>query len=159
MQYNTDGKFYKAIKNYYNCTESCVKLNNLMSEWFQVNCGVRQGDPLSPTLLSLYISELAKEIKNMKLGIKFSRQLFSMLLYADDIVLLSNKETDLQLMLNKVSTWCKLWRLKVNEGKTKILHFNRGNTKQRSSFTFMYNGVQLNIVPDYKYIYIIYYYG
>ena len=41
----------------------CMKLNNLLSQWFKVNIGVRQGDNLSPTLFSLFINDLAIEIK------------------------------------------------------------------------------------------------
>ena len=45
------------------------------------------------------------------------------LLYADDIVILSENEQKLQYMLNKVSDWCKNWRMKINPTKTNIVHF------------------------------------
>ena len=89
LQYNIDGKMYNAVKNLYSRTESCVKINNFITEWFIINNGVRQGDSLSPTLFSLYINELAKEIKNMNKGIKFAGHKISILLYADDMVLIS----------------------------------------------------------------------
>ena len=57
-----------------------MKINNFITEWFIINNGVRQGDSLSPTLFSLYINELAKEIKNMNKGIKFAGHKISILL-------------------------------------------------------------------------------
>jgi hypothetical protein len=48
---NIDGKVYTIIKRMYTNTTSCLKLNNIFTDWFEVTCGVRQGDNLSPTLL------------------------------------------------------------------------------------------------------------
>ena len=45
---------YKLIKRMYKNT-SCLKLNNIFTAWFQVVCGVRHGDNLSPTLFGLFI--------------------------------------------------------------------------------------------------------
>ncbi len=123
LQYDIDGKMYRAIQGLYRNTESCIKINNMLSEWFLVNNGVRQGDNLSPTLFSLYVNELAKEIRNMNLGVKIGNKLVSILLYADDMVLVASREADLQIMLDKMYEWCKKWRLKVNKSKFQVVHF------------------------------------
>ena len=54
INYNIDGKVYSAIKAMYTKTMSCIKINNFLTKWFEVNNGVRQGDTLSPTLCNLY---------------------------------------------------------------------------------------------------------
>ena len=54
-----DGKFYFSIKSLYTHTRSRVQVNDIMTEWFSVDQGVRQGDSLSPTLFSLYLNDLA----------------------------------------------------------------------------------------------------
>lgn len=41
MEYNIDGKMYTAIQNLYRNTESCIRLNKLLSDWFPVTSGVR----------------------------------------------------------------------------------------------------------------------
>ena len=56
--------------------------------------------------------------------------MISLLLYADDIVLLSENPENLQLMLNKVTEWCKKWRLQVNLDKSQIMHFRAKNTQK-----------------------------
>ena len=49
----------------------------------------------------------------------------SILLYADDIVLLAETEINLQKMLNILSLWCSKWRLTINDDKTQIIHFRK----------------------------------
>ena len=45
------------------------------------------------------------------------------LLYADDIVLLSENENDLQFMLNELDSWCTLNDMSINVNKSNIVHF------------------------------------
>ena len=151
LQYNIDGKMYNAIKSFYTQCESCIRLNSLCSEWFPVNSGVRQGDNISSTLFSLYINELAKEINAMNVGVKFGHVNLSILLYADDMVLVANNEKDLQSMLDKMHEWCSKWRLKVNQDKSNIVHF-RSSRKPLTNFQFKYGVHHLNTVSEYKYL-------
>ena len=55
----------------------------------------------------MYLNDLAIGIKNMGLGIDVNGYNLSILLYAEDIVLLSRNENDLQVMLDFVNDWCK----------------------------------------------------
>ena len=41
------------------------------------------------------------------------------LLYADDIVLISKSEQNLQIMLDFVNSWCNKWQMKINNEKSK----------------------------------------
>jgi len=65
----------------------------------------------------------------------------SILLYADDIVLLAKSEGDLQLMLNILSDWCSNNHMNVNLAKSNIMHF-RTPSKQRSQHMFNDNVIQ-----------------
>ena len=102
---------------------SCIKINNLLTSWFEVNNGVRQGDTLSPTLFAIYNHILAKEIINLNLGININNYRLSILLYADDMVLIANTETYLQKMLTTMYDWCMKWRLNINVAKSNVIHF------------------------------------
>ncbi|CAC5420543.1 unnamed protein product [Mytilus coruscus] len=64
-----DGYMYNAISSLYVDTESCVRINGFQTNWFPCVNGVRQGDNLSPTLFSIFINDLAVEIKNLNIGI------------------------------------------------------------------------------------------
>ena len=63
-----------------------------------ITVGVNQGDNISPTLFNLFINKLANQIKELHCGIIGIEQV-SILLYADDIVLLSDYEKGFQRML------------------------------------------------------------
>ena len=84
-----------------------MKLNNYYNNWFHINNGVRQGDSLSPTLFSFFINDLATEVKELGLGIDINGTKICIPLYADDMVLIENSESELQSMLNVIYQWCK----------------------------------------------------
>ena len=53
--------------------------------------------------------------------------LISILLYADDIVLLANSPENLQYLLDITFKWCEKWRLSINGEKTEIMHIRTKN--------------------------------
>ena len=58
----------------------------------------------------------------------------SLLLYADDKVVLSENPTDLQSSLNLVKQYCNKWKLKFNVNKCKIIIFSRGKGRKMPQF-------------------------
>ena len=126
-------------------------MNDSKTGWFQTPSGVKQGDVLSPTLFSLYINDLAVEIKNSDVGIHLDNITLGILLYADDIALLAESEDDLQYLLNLLKTWCHRWRLTINQKKTQIIHFRKKGTP-RSKNTFLLGTSVLEYTPEYKYL-------
>ena len=151
QQLGIDGNFYFSIKSLYTHTRSRVQVNDKMTEWFSVDQGVRQGDSLSPTLFSLYLNDLAIAIKTMNNGVNVGGKNISILLYADDIVLLAPTETNLQKMLDYVYTWCNKWGMSINPNKTQILHV-RNHQRPRSSFIFTCGDATLSYTESYKYL-------
>ena len=145
------GNFYHTIKSLYTDAKSCIKINDRTTDWFDVTSGVRQGDSLSPTLFSLFLNDLAVEIKNLNDGIMIGALCLSILLYADDICLLAPTPEKLQNMLDVVSDWCRKWGMQINTKKTQILHV-RNSQRPRSSFSFNCGGTPLAYTDSYKYL-------
>ena len=56
------------------------------------------------------------------------------LLYADDLIILSQSKVGLQNCLNTLSSYCNPWMLKINPKKTKIIIFQKCKRKCDSSF-------------------------
>ena len=146
---------YNSVKALLCSTKSCVHLNcNDCTDWFDILNGVRQGDPLSPTLFRLCINDLAKHLKENGPTLNLVNLSINCLLYADDMVIIAETEEQLKKLLDMMYTRCKKWRLKVNKGKTKVVHF-RPQRRKRPEYVFDYDGEKLEIVSDYKYLGVI----
>ena len=76
-------------KNVYNNASSCVQLNRQLTDWFNVSLGVRPRDSLSPILFATYINNVSDKIEELDAGVEKGGQQLHMLIYADDIVLIS----------------------------------------------------------------------
>jgi hypothetical protein len=112
---------------------------------------VRQGDTLSPTMFSLYINDLANEINLLGNGIKIGNSEVSILMYADDIVLLADNELKLQQMLETLSSWSLKWRIEVNKSKSKVVHFRKPKS-ERSQYVFNVGPLVIDYATLYKYL-------
>ena len=57
--------------------------------------------------------------------VKLGSTYFNCLLYADDIILLSELATGLQKCRSTLGQYCKSWCLNVNYDKSKVMIFNK----------------------------------
>ena len=101
-----------------------------------VICGLKQGCIISPLLFNLFVNDFAMQINSLGKGINYGDEQLSLLMYADDMVLLCENEADLQCMLNVLYGWCQKWGMCINNEKTKIVHF-RNPSNMRSNFHFI----------------------
>ena len=91
-----DGKMFNALKSLYSNVKCTVRLNGVHSDWFKVQTGHKQGCILSHLLFNAFVNDLIQEIRRLHVGIPYTDdELISILLYADDIVLLSANERDM----------------------------------------------------------------
>ena len=82
---------------------SCVRTNCEFSDVFECPDGVRQGCVLSPTLFSMFINQLADHMEvNGKDGVEMLPDIMELfiLLFADDVALLSTRTNGLQNQLD-----------------------------------------------------------
>ena len=96
--------------------------------------GVLQGGFLSPKLFNEFMSDLPRYL-NIDNGIEIDGTQFSHLLYADDIVLISESAKGLQNSIDSLHKFCSKWHLIVNISKTKVMKSNAKNPDN-----FKYNG-------------------
>ena len=78
----------------------------------------------------------------------------SCLLYADDLILLSETRDGLQKCLDKLHEYCNEWGLTVNTNKSKVMIFNKAGRK--NSCQFKLGNEILDQVNEYKYLGVIF---
>ena len=148
------GKLYGAIVSIYSSVNACVRYNSEISECFPCPIGLRQGCKLSPILFALYINELQEFLENQDVrGIQLFPNIVEVfiLMFADDIGLISDTISGLQRQLNALETFCDSKRLTVNTDKTKILVFKRGGLlSQREKWK--YKNKQIECVNGFTYV-------
>ena len=88
------GKFYGSIKQMYLNTISAVKINNSITPTFKSEVGVKQSDNLTPTRLTYTSTVLFLE--DSCDPIKLSSVSLAHLLWADDLLLMSESSVGLQ---------------------------------------------------------------
>ena len=116
--------------------------------------GLRQGCVLSPTLFSIVINEIATSVANEgKHGIQLLPGLIELfiLLFADDLALLSCSPHGLQVQLDCVHRLCMELGLKINTEKSKIMVFRKGGFLGRYE-QWSIDGNQLEVVNKYVYL-------
>ena len=152
-RYNLNGNFLVALKALYKEVRCAVDINHDLTDWFDVNSGVKQGCILSPTLFAMYIDDLVDQLKGVSAGVVCGENIVSSLLYADDIVLLAPNEESLQEQIMEVEKWCRRWHMSLNIEKTKIVHFRKKlRSKQRSEYNFLFNSEKIEYASEYKYL-------
>ena len=101
-------------------------------------------------LFNIFINDLALKIKACGKGVKIDDDTVGILLYADDIVLLTDNEKELQDMLDILNNWCVSNNMSVNATKSNVMHF-RTNSISRTTFRFTYGQCELQTIDKYKY--------
>ena len=88
------------IKNWFRSSITCVHWDSITNPFFKLLAGVRQGGALSPCLFAIFIDSVINKIICCGKGCHFASRSVSIILYADDILLLSPSVTSLQSMFN-----------------------------------------------------------
>ena len=143
--------FCHAIRSVYASMYGAVEVGGYMTTWFAMHCSIRQGDVLAPTVFNVYINDLISVIKNLDCGLMLGETMIYVLIYADDVILISDRPQCIHTMLDALHEWCYKWRMCVNEAKTQVMHF-RSNQTPRTNDEFIYNGKPLYIVDHYRYM-------
>jgi len=115
----------KAIVDIYTQNKILIKFNNKLSKLVEINKGVCQGCTLSPTLFNIYLDKIITKWQSKDItGIKLSKnQQPSMLLFADDQVIIADTEDNLQKAVHKLNQIITEYGLTTSAQKTKLMAF------------------------------------
>ncbi len=122
--YGIQGKVLDWITNWLTNRKQRVVLNGEHSKWAPVLSGVPQGSVLGPLLFIIFTDDIDSAAELISIINKF----------ADDTKLgqAIHNEQDydaLQQCLNSICEWAKLWGMKFNTGKCRVVHTGRSNPR------------------------------
>ena len=138
----------------YESVKTCVRINGECTDYFECTEGLRQGCLLSPVLFSMFVNEFTKIIETCGLcDIQLFPELIELflLLFADDIALLSDTKSGLQGQLSLLSPFCKEYIIRVHKGKTKIVVFRKG-VRLCNTERWTYNGQNIEVISSFQYV-------
>jgi exonuclease III len=142
--------FIAIILCWYNKCYVAVRWNGVMSTPFKVLAGVRQGGILSPCLFAIYINGLIIKLQNCGLGLYVQNIFMGCLVYADDILLLSNSIVQLQMMIDICSSEISELNMKFNTKKSYIVRI--GDRCMHSCADIFIDGQAVNYTNSLKYL-------
>ena len=145
------GRVLDIIKSMYAHDSAAVRTSEGLSEIFRCLMGVKQGCPLSPALFGLYVDGLEKHLLETTdidapdlCGI-----LAPLLLYADDLILMSTSPEGLQRQLDALASFCEQRQLTVNLSKTKVVIFE---ARKSDCKKFVFSGTPIERHDEYRYL-------
>ena len=145
------GKYFKIIKSMFDNSKSRVKYNSSLSDIFENLRGVLQGGVISPTLFKFFLDDLGEYLDTTK-GIKVGNIRISHLLFADDLILVSETSSGLQKLIAGLQEFSKQWHMEVNLSKTRISTFNAKYEIGNHVHKFYYFNNEINEANDYDFL-------
>uniref|UniRef100_A0A8B9SC50 Reverse transcriptase domain-containing protein n=1 Tax=Apteryx owenii TaxID=8824 RepID=A0A8B9SC50_APTOW len=88
-----------------------------LSEVIEILTGVKQGDPVSLMMFNLSIAPLLRRLEKIRNGFKHGRKSVTLLVFADDLVLLSVSCDGMQGNIMVVEGFCQLTGLRLQAEK------------------------------------------
>lgn len=170
------GKVLATIKNMYAKVQMRVKLSGRLSDVFQSFMGVKQGDPLSPTLFGAFIEVLPEFISLYRMlhirragytdsyledPVALGGEMLVYLLFADDLTLFANSLKDMQTLLVTLAHFCEHLGMEVNIAKTVCMFFCHEDNYEAvrnnvDSHPLYFNGQIVKFEDSFKYLGILF---
>ena len=143
--------FLDNLKSLYSSIKYCVKIGKGYIDPIESFLGLKQGCVLNPILFNLFIDDI-KEIFNRQCDpVLLFDTFMNHLLYADDLIIMSDSAEGLQTCTDNLEEYCKRWHLTINTVKSKIIIFNESDKILRD-YNFVHKNRKMEIVQSFCYL-------
>jgi Reverse transcriptase (RNA-dependent DNA polymerase) len=170
--YNVHPKLISLLQDLHSGTYAAVRLDGKVGSRFDVTAGVRQGCVIAPTLFNIFIDHVVRKALDLMLekhpdcGIKIQGQReqasglppferIIMLMYADDLVLMSHSAEELAEMLVIIDKVASEFGMKINAAKTEVQiqrHRGEANVAAGVHVDFSVSTGVVETATDFKYL-------
>ena len=136
----------RLLSSFLQNREQRTKVNNILSDTYTLQQGVPQGTILGPLLFLLYINDLPDILD------------INSILYADDTTLykshtsLTECKASLEQNLQRIVTYFKTKKLKLNVAKTKLVIFSKKSLNSNKTLQITIDGQQINSQDGTKFL-------
>ena len=146
IQGGWSGRVIDTLQDLYTKTHSRLKVDGHLSEFIYDTIGVNQGGNASGLLFRKYMSDLSDYLHS-EFGVIAGDIIIAHLLWADDLVLMSDTLAGIKKQLKGLQNFCSDNFMIINELKTKIMCFGCNDP-----IDIKFNGHRIEQVEKYKYV-------
>lgn len=118
MERAVPNRLLSIMEYWFNRCLTCVRWDNVHSEYVRFTCGVKQGGVLSPHLFAIFIDDVVRVINRFNCGCHVGMLNINIVLYADDILLIAPSISGLQKLLTLCETMLTELDMVLNLTKT-----------------------------------------
>ena len=148
------GKLFEIITSMYNDIRCCIRLDGKYSDFYKCFKGLVQGDALSPLIFWLFVNDLENDLMSDNcppLHTCINEINVSLLMHADDTVLLAESPENLQTLLNSLQGYTQRWCFTVNTLKTKIVTF-KSSWRMYDTENWTFDDDNIKVVDTFRYL-------
>ena len=142
-----------SLESMYLGIKCSVKLSNGTTPLFNSYVCLHQGCNLSPMLFNVFINDISHIFYDNSSGcfpVDLGKHKLNCLMYADDLLILSETEQGLICSLHKLKRYSEKWGLTISEKKTKIMIFNKTGKFKR--LTLKMDNLTIKSCSEYDYL-------
>ena len=149
------GKTWRLLYKSYLDFKCCVRIQDKMSEWYPLHCGIHQGGYLSLVKYIAFINSLINCLEESNLCCAVHGIKTSPLGYADDVASASTSKRKTDLVLEIVFRHSCTWRYLFNLKKSAVLVFGekeRENNINSKNRTYMLGKEKIKECTEYDHL-------
>jgi len=147
-----NGRILECLRSMYHQDQACLHHpEEGFTPTFLCRIGVKQGCPLSSLMFGLFIDGLKKRLNALEGDTPpmLGQPAVCLLLYADDLALMSHTLVGLQKQLDVLQAFCCERQSTVNVKKTKVVVFE---ARKSVCQAFQYEGEAIEQLNSFKYL-------
>jgi len=114
QRHNVYEKYLKIIAEMTKNNITKIKTGNILTKAVPITTSIQQRDNLSSVLFNLIMDEIIKSVKDIKAGYNMGNNTIQILCYADDAMLFTKREDDLQKLLYRFITTSSIFNMSIS---------------------------------------------